>query len=618
MNLKININRKELIIIVIALMVGLLFGWLFFYSSGNDEMAGKTETQVEDHSGHDHAQDAATIWTCSMHPQIKMNNPGDCPICGMDLIPLEQTDSYDGTAYANELQMTDAAIKIADIQTSVVKKAYPEKEIHLLGKVQADERKISELTARFGGRIEKLFVNYTGQEISKGQKLATIYSPELVTAQRELLEAVVYKESNPDMYQAARSKLKLWDLTNEQIDDIEKKDDPQNYFEVELPISGIVTERNVSVGDYVKEGETLLTAVDLSHVWVLFEAYESDLPWINIGDKVNFSIQSLPGKDFSNNITFIDRIINPKTRIAKVRVELNNPGLKLKPEMFADGLVISKFAENKKQLLIPKTAILWTGKRSVVYVKHARNDNITFEYREIDLGPVAGDYYVVNSGIKEGEEVATNGVFKIDASAQLAGKPSMMNPGEGETSTGHNHEHQPNEQGNMNNANKAESYEDMHVSKTEISAPDKFIKQLTAVYNAYLEMKDAFVETKADKVSSKAALMAKTLKKVNMELLKGDAHMVWMKYLKKLDNALNTIQKSSDIEKQRQAFVLFNETFYKTIKDFGIENTTAYYQYCPMANGDKGAYWFSNDKEIRNPYFGDAMMTCGENREIIK
>lgn len=613
MNIKININRKEIIIIVITLMAGLFFGWLFFHSSGNDEMAGQTETQVEDHSGHDHAQDQATIWTCSMHPQIKMDKPGKCPICGMDLIPLDKAESDDGGDYANELQMTEAAIKIADIQTSVVDKAYPVKEIHLLGKVQPDERNISELTARFGGRIEKLFVNYTGQNVSKGQKLATIYSPELVTAQRELLEAVAYKKSNPDMYLAARDKLKLWDLTEEQINSIEKEGEPQNYFDVQSPISGVVTKRNVSVGDYVKEGEALLTVVDLSHVWVLFEAYESDLPWINVGDKVKFSLKSLPGKKYSGNITFIDRIINPKTRIAKVRVELNNPGLKLKPEMFADGVVISKFAENKKQLLIPKTAILWTGKRSVVYVKHARNDNITFEYREIDLGPVAGDYYVVNSGIKEGEEVATNGVFKIDASAQLAGKPSMMNPEGGKTSTGHNHGDM-----DMGNTDAAESHDDMDMSETEISAPDNFKKQLTAVYKTYLEMKDAFVETNAEKVSSKAAIVSKSLKKVNMELLKGDSHMAWMKYLKKLNNALNTMQNSTDIEKQRLAFVHFNEAFYKALKGFGLENTKTYYQYCPMANGDKGAYWFSNDKEIRNPYFGDAMLTCGENKEVIK
>lgn len=150
------------------------------------------------------------------------------------------------------------------------------------GKVQADERNIAEITARFGGRIEQLFVNFTGQHVRKGEKLATIYSPELVTAQRELLEVLTFKERRPSLYKAVRNKLKLWDLTDKQISAIEEKGEPQFYFDVLSPISGTVILRHVAIGDYVKEGTALFKVVDLSKVWVMFDAYESDLPWIKL------------------------------------------------------------------------------------------------------------------------------------------------------------------------------------------------------------------------------------------------------------------------------------------------------------------------------------------------
>jgi Cu(I)/Ag(I) efflux system membrane fusion protein len=266
----------------------------------------------------------------------------------------------------------------------------------------------------------------------------TIYSPALVTAQKELLETQEYRQSNPEFYLAARNKLKLWDLTDEQIDNIEQKGEVQSYFDVLSPIAGTVTKRNVSLGDYVKEGSPLFQVTDLTNIWVMFEAYESDLPWIKTGDDVRFTVESLPGRKFNGRINFIDPVIDPKTRIAQVRVEVRNPGLILKPEMFVNGVVNSTIAGYNKDLMVPKTAVLWTGKRAVVYVKVPESEQPSFKYREITLGPVAGDFYVVDDGLSEGEEIAVNGVFKIDAAAQLAGKPSMMNPG-GTTSAMNSH-----------------------------------------------------------------------------------------------------------------------------------------------------------------------------------
>ena len=599
-------------LILIVLVAGLFMGWLFFHSSGETTTAGENTATVETH---DHAHEEATVWTCSMHPQVRSDKPGKCPICSMDLIPLSSLESDDGQTDPNAIVMTDAAAKLAEIQTTVVHEGSPEKSLYLQGKVEPDERNIAELTARYGGRIEKLFVNYTGQQVNKGERLATIYSPELVTAQRELLEAMNYKDTRPALYKAARAKLKLWDLTEDQISAIENEGEPKTYFNVISPISGTVTKRHVSVGDYVKEGNALFQVIDLSQVWVLFDAYQSDLPWLKKGDKAEFTIQSLPGKTYTGRVSFIDPFLSPTTRVAKVRVELKNPQQKIKPEMFVNGYIQSKIAANSEDLLIPKSAVLWTGKTAVVYVKKPDAKNPTFNYREIVLGPEAGNYYVVASGLKAGEEIATNGVFKIDAASQLQGLPSMMNPEGGDSGAGS----MPGMDMSSGNKsmNKKEQASNATASKSDGTDP-AFKAQLTKVYENYVNMKNAFVASDAQKVRQEAQKVENALQSVDMELLKGDAHMAWMNQLKTLNPEIKAIAGSSDIAAQRLAFSKFNDAFYKSLQLFGLENDTAYYQFCPMANNNKGAYWLSETKEIRNPYFGEDMLGCGETRETLK
>jgi len=593
-----------------VLVVGLFLGWLIFHPSKAERVS---EVEIEGHEGHDHSSEDPTTWTCSMHPQIKQDKPGQCPICAMDLIPLTTAQSTGDDIDPNEIVLTESAAKLADVQTMVVTKGTPQKSVYLQGKVQADERNIAELTARFGGRIEKLFVNFTGQNVQKGEKLARLYSPDLVTAQRELLEAIAFKESRPSFYTSARAKLKLWDLTEDQINDIEEKGEPQIYFDILSPISGTVMMRHVALGDYVKEGSALFKVTDLSRVWVMFDAYESDLPWIKTGDHVELTIQSLPGKAYDGKVTYIDPFINSTTRVAKVRIELPNMELKLKPEMFAKGLLHSKIAESSDHLLIPKSSILWTGKRAVVYVSLPERDSPSFLYREIILGPEAGNFYVVSEGLMEGEVIAVNGVFKIDAAAQLEGKPSMMNPGGGKVSTGHDH--------GSASSSEVEDHSQHEIVEMETETMEvsvEFKKQLQEVYDSYSLMKDAFVSSDADEVKKSAEKVIFSLQLVDMGLLTGEAHMTWMMYLEVLESEITTISTSSNISIQRIAFAEFNNAFYASVKAFGLHHGMIYYQYCPMANGDIGAFWLSNIEEIENPYFGDEMLKCGETRETIE
>ena len=416
-----NILSNKYIRFSFILIGGIFLGWLFFHSPA------KNETK------HDHAAEAgkSEIWTCSMHPQFRLPEPGKCPICAMDLIPLKQG----GTTFdADAIHMTKEAAALANVLTTVVSKQNPVKDIRLYGKVQADERLLQSLVSYLPGRIEKLLVNFTGEVVRKGQTLAVIYSPDLVTAQQELIETVSTKSTQPALYEAAKDKLRQWKLSENQIAAIESSGKIKTNFEIYANTSGIVTARRVNNGDFVSPGSVLFDVADLSHVWIMFDAYESDLPYLSQGQKVAFTLQALPGVNYSGNITFIDPVLDPVTRVARVRIEVGNQGGKLKPEMFATGIVNATLNQYKNKLVIPRSAVLWTGKRSVVYVKQ-QGDEPVFKIREIELGPMLGNSYVVESGLMDGEEIVTQGAFSVDASAQLEGKPSMMNPQGGTTSS---------------------------------------------------------------------------------------------------------------------------------------------------------------------------------------
>ncbi len=579
-----------------TLAIGLLLGWLIF--------GGSESTATEEHQHEHSAEEVAgeTIWTCSMHPQIRQHEPGDCPICGMDLIPL--VEDQNGEVDPNAVSMSATAMKLANIQTAVVGAAEPLKVVRLDGKIQEDERRVFSQSSHIPGRIEDLMVNFTGDYVKKGQVIASVYSPNLVTAQEELFEAQKIKDTQLLLFEAAKEKLKNWKLTDEQINNILASGKTLDTFDVLSEVSGYVTQKKVNTGDYIRRGQAIYEIADLSQVWVLFDVYESDLPWIKKGDKVTYTIESLPGETFEGTIDYLDPVINPKTRVAKARVVKSNPGLKLKPEMFVSGKVEAKLPQTDA-LVVPKTAVMWTGERSIVYVKSEIDQGVYFKMREVELGPALGESYVIENGLQQGEEIAVNGTFSIDAAAQLAGKPSMMSPDSGDSGAGR-----------MPGMDMGNEKQNATVEMTEVDPT--FIKQLTAFYDAYLKMNEAFIATDAAKVSAEAKNTSAALANVQMELLKGDTHMAWMDQLNILKPSLQQIGNSADIAEQRLEYATFNLVFYKSLKLFGLDNDTAYYQFCPMANDNQGAFWLSETEEIRNPYFGDMMLSCGETRDTLK
>jgi len=406
-------NKIIKYVVYIAILVaGMFIGWLLFGGQSKDSSLTENITEIE-------------VWTCSMHPQIRQDKFGKCPICAMDLIPVKTSGT--GTVDIDAIQLSEEAMALANIQTTFVSRTNPVKVLHLYGTIKPNERLLRSQVSHVSGRIEKLIVNTVGENVRVGQVIATVYSPDLLNAQQELLEAKKLANVQPTLLIAAREKLRSWKLSDELIAKIEETGQIAPTIDIVANVTGIVTVKRVEQGNYVSQGTVLFDLVDLSSVWAVFDAYESDLPYLNIGDKVEYNLQSLPGKTYEGKIVFIDPILYKNTRTIKVRVETANPKLELKPEMYANALLKASLKRSGNEIVIPKTAILWTGKRSIVYIKQPDTDVPLFKLREIELGPSLGEEYVVISGIDDGEEIVTNGAFAIDASAQLEGKISMMN-----------------------------------------------------------------------------------------------------------------------------------------------------------------------------------------------
>ncbi len=574
--------NKNILYIGIAVLIGLLGGWLLFGDA-------KSTSQNSDSAAHDHAGDSAEqMWTCSMHPQILQPEPGDCPICGMDLI-LADTGA-EGLA-VNEIKMTENAVALANINTSIVGSSSASDNngtISLSGKIAANEENNTIQSSYFDGRIERLNVNYEGQKVTVGQLLGTIYSPTLVAAQQELITAASLKEAQPALYNAVRNKLKNWKLSNAQIDAIEASGQVRENFPMYATLSGTVSEVLAREGDYVKQGQAILKVSNLNTVWAEFDAYESQISTLKEGQKVTIVPNAYPNREFTASISFIDPILNDASRTVTVRATLTNTDNLFKPGMFVTGKLQETAVDLNEIITIPASAVLWTGERSLVYIKTNPGQPI-FQMREVRIGSRLGDEYTITNGLTNGDEIVTNGTFTVDAAAQLQGKKSMMNPGK-QTNT------------------------DLPLTQMRMEFHSDFQENFKTVLNAYLKMKDAFVASDAQQITTFAKEALNALNSIKIDELGSmeNAH------IKKSIEMLRTIAENDNLENQRAHFVLLNENIVPIALNVQALGTELYVQKCPMANKNKGAVWLSTEKDIRNPYYGEQMLSCGSIIETIE
>lgn len=607
------ISKENRWIFIGAIIIGLILGLTF---SGGSEKTSSINPEGE--IGEDHEHSKNQIWTCSMHPQIQQPKSGKCPLCGMDLIPVSSEAEEVGY---NQLKLSENAIKLAEIQTAPVERREVSKVIRMSGKIAFNETNVANITSRIPGRIDNIYVNYTGTEIKKGERMVNLYSPELITAQQELLQSLKslqisrtpeLKENALKIVEASREKLILWGLTKNQIREFENRNNTVNHIVIYSPMNGIVVRKDAFEGMYVNTGTKLYTIANLQDLWVQLDAYESDISWIKTGQSVEFETEAYPGKAFKGKVTFIDPVINPRTRTIKVRVNIKNHDLKLKPEMFVSAKVYADIEPTKKgedhilPLVIPSSSPLVTGKRAIVYVAVPGKKGV-FEGRNIVLGSLADEYYIVKDGLNEGEIVVVNGAFKIDSDLQIQAKSSMMNPEGGGPMPGHNH--------GDSSVNMVKKDEKPVVPSGNI--PASFRASIDKITELYFQIQDELSRDQLDKAKAAGKDLLGNLDLADMKLLKGDTHMEWMKIEKVIRNGAERIASAADIDSARGSLEIITKPIIRTLKYFGSKEKTFYKFHCPMAFDNKGAYWLQKGQDVRNPYFGESMLTCKDSVEKI-
>ncbi|HVS64643.1 MAG TPA: efflux RND transporter periplasmic adaptor subunit [Thermoanaerobaculia bacterium] len=372
--------------------------------------------ELEGHVENAHGGDVA-YYTCSMHSSVKSETPGTCPICSMGLVPVTREELETGVIRVDAQRRQEIGVRTAPVEARPV-----ETTIRAVGTVTYDETKLSAVSLKYEGWIERLYVAETGQPVSRGQPLLALYSPALLSAQEELLIALASQSAAREtelpqradyLVAAARRRLSLWDLSARQIDEIARTGQPVKSVPVFSPVSGFVVEKNVVEGQAVKPGETLYRIAGLDRVWIDAEVYESELPLVQVGQLVEVTLPYLPSKSFSGRVGYIYPYLEGGTRTGKVRVELPNPELELKPEMYANVVFRVKVGE---RVVVPEEAVIYAGPRRLVFVDLGEG---RLQPREIEVGLKVGDAYEVLSGLREGEVVVTSGNFLIAAESRL-------------------------------------------------------------------------------------------------------------------------------------------------------------------------------------------------------
>ena len=587
-------------------------------------------------------EQAATVWTCSMHPQIRLPQPGKCPICFMDLIPVPRGTAADENEGERRLTMTESAVKLAGIETTPVRRRHVHARIRTVGEIAPDETRLADIAAWVPGRIERLYVNYTGAAVKRGDPLAEVYSSQLVSAQEELVQALRAFEAAASgglaatawpgdraaaagsgegaaaaTLESARAKLRLLGMTDRQIESVERSGEAQRRVVTHAPSAGIVVEVAVREGQYVQTGTRLLRIADLSRVWVIMRAYQSELPLIRTGQEMNFTATALPGADFSGTIEFVDPVLDPKTMTAGVRAVAQNRDGRLKPGMYVSGEIHAAVSADgavaagpepgePAPLVIPATAPLLTGVRAVVYVR-LPGERPAYEGREVVLGPRVGEDYVVLKGLAEGELVVTAGAFRIDSELQIRAKPSMMSPEGGAAPAAHAH----GDHAGTARAGEAQAPGGSHRDTSAATVGSAALEALAPLYEAYFEVQMALAGDDLAAATAAYARVRKTAGAVDMSLFAGRIHGEWMEISAAIVDNAGAGAGAADIAAARDAFFHLSRAMIDLEEKIGHTGGDFWLTFCPMARDNKGAFWIQQVDTVYNSFYGHVMLRCG-------
>ncbi|MBV1857987.1 MAG: efflux RND transporter periplasmic adaptor subunit [Nannocystaceae bacterium] len=579
-------NAGTLVLLGVTLFLGMAIG-----------RCGPEDHRDDSEHAHDAIEDESQHWTCSMHPQIRMEHEGQCPICGMNLIPAQSPNSS-VTSGRETVTLSPRAVALAQIRTSQVERTRPQTEVRLLGRVDYDETRLRMVTPWTNGRIDKLRVRVTGTTVRKGQVVAELYSPELYAGMRDLIVAGKQsKRLSAGMHgsgalataalDSAREKLRLLGVSEKELKSIETSGKAPKKVSIRSPFSGTVLKRNVEEGDYVKSGTALYHIADLSKVWVQIDAYESDLPLLAPGNEVRIEIDALPGEMLSGEVAFIDPVVDERTRTTRVRVEVPNPTGALRPGMFAEAVINAGARDQSRQLVLPRSAVLFTGRRSVVYVAIPEQPG-AYALREVRLGTRAGPVYTVLSGISEGEQVVTHGAFSLDADLQLRGGASMMTRPDDAAS-----EHRV----------------------LIVDAPT--LAALRPVLEAYLDAQEQLATDDFDQARTALRTLAEAANAAKLPAPRATRD-AWQEVASALSGHGQDAASAEDQAQVRRAFEEVSAAIATLLSGFGNPSDAAVrVAYCPMAFDNAGAQWVQRSETLANPYYGPAMQRCGDVRATV-
>ena len=527
-----------------------------------------------------------------MHPQIRESQPGKCPLCGMDLIPAAPQDDGD----PNLVVLSERARTLARLRTTEVRPLTQDGSmLRLLGRLEPAETARRTVTSWISGRVDRLSVTTTGTPVRRGQVVARLYSPEVYAAHQDLLTAlqqaqrltdspVATRSASEAALSAARDRLRLLGVPDRELAEMEAADTPTRSVPIRSPHSGTVLSRQVTQGQYVQTGTPLFDVARLDPLWVQLDAYEQDLSRLSVGQRVRLEVEALPGELVEGRVAFIDPTVDPVRRTARVRVEVANPDGELRPGFFVEAVVEVAVPETDAPLVIPASAALYTGRRSVVYIEQESATGLAYSPRVVRLGPRLGEVYPVLSGLDAGEKVVSRGAFVLDADLQIRGGASMLSvPDDAERA--------------------AKEADQVHLSDHERHA-------LAPVASAYLRLQSALAADDLPAAQLAAAELGEAAATVQLPTAADES---WGPLAASLKVDTGHMGHADSLALARSTFSAVSATVQTALARFGNPlDEPVHLAFCPMARGNQGGHWLQVGETIDNAYYGAAMRSCGE------